>query len=118
MKEICASGSPSQAFNVLIKEAAKCENYASDLIIDLHELLKKVELKESDSLEYWFGFRDLGVDHKSFIECRWNSRVYDDVYRKIYVLCVELEEGQAFYTLYEATYEDLCALKEEKEKNQ
>ena len=110
MKEICTSW--SKCTSTLIKKAAKCENYASDLLYDLHNVMKRIDLEQKEPFDTWLGFRDLGVDHKAFIT-EHVRRGNIQEYRKIYVLHVEYEEGQYYYDLYEAEYEDLEKLKEE-----
>lgn len=115
MKKITASW--SNCTTALIKEAAQCENYASDLLYDIHDVMKCVDLEQKEPFDTWFGFRDLGVDHKAFITEHVRRGDLQE-YRKVYVLRVEYEEGQYYFTLYEPDYEDLCALKEEEEKNQ
>lgn len=117
MKEICTSW--SDCTTEIIKEAAKCKNWSSDMLYGIHDVMKCVELGEKEIPDKWFAFRELGVDHAAHIMYKWNNKLYaDEQYRKIYVLRTEYEEGQYYFTLYEPEYADLCALKEEEEKNQ
>ena len=115
MKEICVGW--TDCTTKLIKEAAKCRHWSSDLLSDLFYVMKRVELEEKDTYDAWLGFRECGVDHAGFIGERWNNKAHaDEPYRKIYVLRTEYEEGQYYFTLCEPDYEDLCELKERIER--
>lgn len=61
----------STIYDKLIKEAAKCRYYASDLIIDIRTLERAIEAKEDE--QAFFGFRESGVDHGAFIDSRLES---------------------------------------------
>ena len=61
----------STIYDKLIKEAAKCRYYASDLIIDIRALERAIEAKENKLV--FFGFRESGVDHEAFIDSRLES---------------------------------------------
>lgn len=70
----------SAIWTTLIKEAGKCKAYASDLLIDydsIKEDMSAMMTAENFNREYWFGFRDMGVDHESFIRCKAESSCYD-----------------------------------------
>lgn len=93
---------PSSITSRLIKEAARCENYASDLFIDYANLyikLKSWDLKDFRSF-YMFGFRDLGVDSETMI----NAGVRE--YRCMYKLTVcfvpasSPSDDKVIFTLY------------------
>ena len=77
-------------FTMLIKEAANCNYYASDLLYGIESINKAVEAGE-EYTEY-FGFRDMGVDHESFINSRLgNPGCYGSIakeYRRI--VCMEI----------------------------
>ena len=64
----------TRILDVLIKEAANCESYASDLFISweyiMMDIRKASELSYKQGFTYYFGFRNLGVDHESFIQAR------------------------------------------------
>ena len=53
----------------LIKDAARCNNYSSDVIYSVSEINEALEqydpAKEFDPI--WIGFRKLGVDHTDFV---------------------------------------------------
>lgn len=85
----------SSQYSFLIKKAAEyCSYYASDLIISINSMEKKMgkideyEDKNGQLVE-WFGFRDMGVDHDAFIESRG---IDSDEYKAIYVIVFELED--------------------------
>jgi hypothetical protein len=71
----------------LIKEAAKCKMYASDVIYEIEYL--KIALKElkpgKDYISY-LGYRELGVDGTDFILCRKDSE-----YRKLQKIVASLD---------------------------
>lgn len=75
----------STIYTELIKEAALCENYSSDVLIDIErfeECLKECQSGEQGRV--FFGFRDMGVDGLTYISC--NLSHLESSYRKIAVL--------------------------------
>lgn len=86
----------------LIKEAAKCERYSSDFLIDWENIMTQLkiitQLKIENSTDfnltkpknYYFGFRDCGVDGKHSIECKFdNPSIYgtkSEIYFSIYIV--------------------------------
>lgn len=99
---------PSSITDILIKEAAQCERFASDLFIDyanLHSLIAAWDVKNLRN-QYYFGFRDSGVDSETAILCGINEYrciyklelkyVMDDIERfdKITFSLSKLEEGE------------------------
>ena len=81
----------------LIKEAAKCESYASDLFVDWKSIDKSLRNKELKSNYYLFGFRNMGVDHRSYVEVRG---IDSEEYRSVYHLDVEVNFPDIKMTLY------------------
>lgn len=76
---------PTGITSALIKEAAKCSRYASDLFIDyanIHSILTAWNLKDLRS-HYLFGFRESGVDSEQMILAAQRE------YRAIYMLTLE-----------------------------
>lgn len=76
----------STIYTMLIKEAAKCEYYASDIVYDIDRINRTLKddnfLSDNKPIVFYFGFRSHGVDHESFIESRgWNSEEYRTIYR-------------------------------------
>lgn len=89
----------SGILSFLIKEAAKCEHYASDLFISWESVMEKIQCGESFS--YFFGFRRMGVDHESFIRSRCESLGGALEYRSMYRLDVDFQSGEVRMNLYE-----------------
>ena len=61
----------SSIWTRLIQEAGrKCDNYASDLLIDYDAYKRDLPefVKNHENHQWQFGFRSMGVDHKEFIE--------------------------------------------------
>lgn len=91
----------STIFTELIKQAAKCESYSSDICYEIQEIMNAISgitrpetiLGENgEGKAYMFGFRDWGVDHDNFIKGRLDGSPNCDVrllYRSIYLLRFE-----------------------------
>ena len=63
----------SSIWTRLIQEAGrKCDNYASDLLIDYESYKRDLPkfVKRGDNHEWQFGFRQMGVDGASFVAAR------------------------------------------------
>lgn len=92
----------SSEYTTLIKEAANCRYYASDLLIDLMPVMKDLDAGNLPKATY-FGFRDMGVDHDTFINARLDTKMYGDprkTYREIYKLEFEhIRDGEFMATL-------------------
>lgn len=87
----------SSVLSRLIVEAAKhCKSYASDLFISWNSLLEKANALDADNgntgFTEYFGFRESGVDHETFIKCRLeNPGCYgENPYKAIYKVDVKL----------------------------
>lgn len=93
----------SSIWTELIKEAAKCDSYSSDVLIDIDAVREKLAGKPED-FTYYFGFRDNGVDHEAFIRNRGRG------YRRILSLSVTYEKYGD--TGYEKCYWITAKLKE------
>lgn len=98
----------SSIIDKLIKEAAKCKRYSSDIIISLksfeNNIPKKYQGEDFCYYEY-FGFREMGIDHEKFIKCNLDIlNDWRDYYRDIYVLKFATEKltGKISITLFEA----------------
>ena len=81
----------SSEIDFLIKEAAKCDHFASDVIYNINSLMEAVEAGNTHF--EWFGFRDMGVDHDTYVKARVNNPSVhgsiDHIYRSIYLVVVE-----------------------------
>lgn len=95
----------SSIWTELIKEAAKCDSYSSDVLIDIDAVREKLASGKPEDFTYYFGFRDNGVDHETFIRNRKS-----DGYRRILSLSVTYEKYGD--TGYEKCYWISAKLKE------
>lgn len=83
----------SSIYTKLIQEAGRfCDAYASDLIIEIDSVRKAIECYESK--DFYFGFRDMGVDHNAFIECRSLNELRE--YRAIWKLSLAFTEDDYY----------------------
>ena len=89
----------SSEWSRLINEAGRwCESYASDILIDFESIkaylgrLKNGE--ESEGREFWFGFRQMGVDGLSFIQSRTEREYASHVYRAVWRWSFTVEERE------------------------
>ena len=87
-------------YTVLIKEAAKCHNYSSDVLYDIQyieNLLKQIDIIPPSN--FYFGFRKLGVDGFEIIRERIHlsetfpedSPKVEDVYFAMYIISLSEE---------------------------
>ena len=99
----------SDLFTRLIKEAAKCEYYSSDVFYDIQYTDNR--FKEFDPEEefepIWYGFRKMGVDCTNFVLCRINDEItygsMKENYFAVYSLTVE-KKDTGWYTVYLTKY--------------
>lgn len=94
----------SSFYTKLIKDAARCSNYSSDVVYDIQGINKRLENfnPEEDYEPIWIGFRRQGVDHAGYILSRidglgstlplWNT------YFALYSVTIEHDEGE-FYKI-------------------
>lgn len=92
--------------DILIKEAAKCTRYASDLFISWRQVEESLcaETKTYPTKRFFFGFRSMGIDHFADIQANYDpgNRAVKPDYRCIYMLKGELDDKSEFrFTLYE-----------------
>lgn len=95
----------SSIYSLLIKEAAKCDHYASDVVIDIESVEEQLKNAQT-SWDYFFGFRDMGVDGPSFVKIRLEKAASMDEtpYRALYrLVCTPDADNKDFFTakLYE-----------------
>ena len=93
----------SREWSRLINEAGRwCESYASDILIDFESIKAYLERlkngEESEGREFWFGFRQMGVDGLSFIQSRTEREYASHVYRAVWRWRFIVEERR--YGLY------------------
>ena len=89
----------STEWSRLINEAGRwCESYASDILIDfesIKEYLNSLASGETmESREFWFGFRQSGVDGLSFIQSRTERDYASHVYRAVWRWSFTVEERE------------------------
>ena len=92
----------SSHYSNMIKNAGRiCNDYASDIMIDIDAFRKDLdELKQGETITRYIGYRDYGVDHTSFIECR--DRSYYRKLQKIVASCYHRGwDGYVDVTLYD-----------------
>lgn len=82
-------------FKDLLAEVAKCERYATDFLIDFEIIIlyiHEVYPVTGKGKRWLLGFRDYGVDHESFINCRG---IDSDEYRTVYSITLSdiIKEG-------------------------
>ena len=93
----------SSEWSRLINEAGRwCESYASDILIDFESIKAYLERlkngEESEGREFWFGFRQMGIDNLAFIQSRTEREYASHVYRAVWRWRFIVEERR--YGLY------------------
>ena len=93
----------SSEWSRLICEAGRwCESYASDILIDFESIKAYLERlkngEESEGREFWFGFRQMGIDNLAFIQSRTEREYASHVYRAVWRWRFIVEERR--YGLY------------------
>lgn len=93
----------SNILTFLIKEAAKCASFSSDLFIDWQGVAKSLNIKLYGKQRFFFGFREMGIDHLIFIDCKYNpkNKGISPDYRVVYMLEGTQSEDFITFTLYE-----------------
>ena len=89
----------SSEWSRLINEAGRwCESYASDILIDFESIKAYLERlkngEESEGREFWFGFRQMGVDGLSFIRSRTEREYASHTYRAVWRWSFTVEERE------------------------
>lgn len=89
----------STEWSRLINEAGRwCESYASDILIDFETieayLGQLANGEESEGREFWFGFRQSGVDGLSFIRSRTEREYASHTYRAVWRWSFTVEERE------------------------
>ena len=93
----------SSFFTKLIKDAARCNDYSSDLFYDMREIYDTMKAFRATQSMHEFtpmfvGFRRHGVDGNSFIL----SRLHNDLRGNVYAL------GQEYFALYSINVVNDC----------
>ena len=89
----------STEWSRLIYEAGRwCESYASDILIDFETieayLGQLANGEESKGREFWFGFRQSGVDGLGFIRSRTEREYASHIYRAVWRWSFTVEEQE------------------------
>lgn len=89
----------SSEWSRLICEAGRwCESYASDILIDFEAIRDYLDGlasgEETEGHNFWFGFRQMGVDSLPFIESRTKSEYASHVYRAVWRWSFTVEERE------------------------
>ena len=89
----------STEWSRLINEAGRwCESYASDILIDFETieayLGQLANGEESEGREFWFGFRQMGVDNLAFIRSRTEREYASHTYRAVWRWSFIVEERE------------------------
>lgn len=94
----------SGTYTKLIKDAARCNDYSSDIFYDLTTINDALETFDPD-VEFepiWIGFRKLGVDGTSFVMCRIDNAnplmSLTKTYFALYSIDI-VSEGGGFYCI-------------------
>lgn len=99
----------SSIFSELIHAAIVCEYYASDVFIDLQTIEKAIN--EAENIVFYLGYRDSGVDGKTYVKSRLSENRYYE-YIRLYRLEISVRGEYITVELkrvstYDA-YEELC----------
>ena len=85
----------SDILTFLIQKAGTiCKHYASDLFISWESVMRELDHSEIERDKFLFGFREMGVDHNTWVLSRYNNYGPDNVKREIkemYLVTLETE---------------------------
>lgn len=82
----------SSEYTQFIREAARCNRYASDVIYDIEAINRKLDEFNGNSCIFALGFRKDGVDGNGFILSRCEGNCYN-VYKNYFAIYfVEIKE--------------------------
>ena len=100
----------SSEWDKLIRQAAQCDAYCSDILISYDAVVRKLNEGAEKVTEY-FGFRDYGVDHDTFIKYRLSEYKYRKIY-KLTISCGEIQNYEG-YRDWTAELSDISDMKAE-----
>lgn len=84
----------SDILTFLIQKAGTiCKHYASDLFITWESVMKELDHSEIERDKFLFGFREMGVDHNTWVLNRYNNYGQDDMkeIKEMYLVTLETE---------------------------
>lgn len=93
----------SSEFTELIKQAARCNRYSSDILYDIGSVNDAMETWTGEKTLFVFGFRRDGVDGNSFILSRVNNECRDiyDIYKLYFAIYfMEVKEDAEYSSFY------------------
>lgn len=109
----------SSVYTFLLKKAAMCEHYASDILFNIKEVEEAIqnqtmldnvicdgEVEKTDPVTVYFGFRDMGVDGFSFVNSRLQCPGCYGELKDVYtngLYCVELTASEKYANEFTAT---------------
>lgn len=109
----------SSVYTFLLKKAAMCEHYASDILYNIKEVEAAIEgrcmmpivndngeIENISPVTVYFGFRDMGVDGYCFINSRLDSPECYGKLKDAYInglYCVELTASEKYANEFTAT---------------
>ena len=80
----------------LIRLAAHyTESYASDLLVSFDVIQRDLENDEVNPEGYFFGFRELGIDHGEWIQNQYNHSKPKSYYRAIWRLTISVSDDKS-----------------------
>ncbi len=94
-------------FTILIKEAARCNDYSSDVFYDLQRIATSFKEFVNVFTPVWIGFRRHGVDGTEFVLSRIKEYkdVYDCIYKEYFALySVHVEQDAACNDFYNVVF--------------
>ena len=83
----------SDILTFLIQKAGTiCKHYASDLFITWKSVMKELDHSEIEKNKFLFGFREMGVDHNTWVLNRYNNYGSDErEIKEMYLVTLETE---------------------------
>lgn len=91
--------------DLICKAGRYCKHYASDLFITWCSIKENLENPDYKGDTYLFGFRDMGVDHTPWIQCRlddpWKKakEIIKENYKEIMMLTVRTDRENNIITM-------------------
>lgn len=93
----------SSEFSELIKQAARCNRYSSDILYDIGSVKDAMKTWTGEKTLFVFGFRRDGVDGNSFVLSRVNNECRDiyDIYKLYFAIYfMEVKEDVEYSSFY------------------
>ena len=100
----------SGLFSILIKDAARCNRFNSDIYYDMQIIEERMKTfnPEEEFEPIWLGFRKNGVDHTGFVLCKANDKqtygTLPNNYFALYVITVEKQKNELYDVILNEYY--------------